>query len=51
MKNTNYTHYYQMIQKVKSTNPDLYVATYNEAKRNLVPEQFLLLQQKITTAI
>lgn len=50
MKNLNYTQYYNMILKAKSNNPDLYVTTYSEAKRNLIPKEFELLQQKMTTA-
>ncbi len=50
MKSSSYTHYFDMILKVKSNNPDLYVATYTEAKRNLIPKEFRLLQQKIAEA-
>lgn len=50
MKSSSYTHYYDMILKVKSNNLDLYVATYTEAKRNLLPKEFQLLQQKIAEA-
>ncbi|MDO6737966.1 hypothetical protein [Wenyingzhuangia sp. 2_MG-2023] len=50
MKNLTYCQYYDLILKAKKNNPYLYVATYNEAKRNLIPEQFTLLQQKISNA-
>lgn len=50
MKSLTYIQYYKMILKAKYNNPDLYIATYTEAKRNLIPEQFELLQQKITAA-
>lgn len=50
MKNTSHSEYYDLIQKAKKNNPYLYVAIYNEAKRNLIPKQFTLLQQKMTSA-
>ncbi|GGF81120.1 hypothetical protein [Wenyingzhuangia marina] len=50
MKKLTYTQYFELILKAKKHNPYFYVATFNEAKRNLVPEQFMLLQQKISKA-
>ncbi|MDO6738204.1 hypothetical protein [Wenyingzhuangia sp. 2_MG-2023] len=46
MKNLTYSQYSTLLQKVKG-NPYLYVSTYTEAKRNLIPEQFNLFQQEI----
>ncbi|WP_160162389.1 hypothetical protein [Ochrovirga pacifica] len=48
MKKLTYTQYFEIIQKAKQHNPYLYVSTYKEAKKNLIPEQFVLLQEKIS---
>ena len=48
MKKLSYTQYYDLIQKAKKNNPYFYVSIYNEAKRNLIPKQFMLLQEKMT---
>lgn len=50
MKKLTYTQYFELIQKAKRNNPYFYVTTYSEAKRNLIPEQFMLLQEKISKA-
>lgn len=47
MKNLTYSQYYDLIERTKGYNPYLYVSVYKEAKENLMPEQFKLLQQQI----
>ncbi|MGY5354805.1 hypothetical protein [Wenyingzhuangia sp. IMCC45467] len=47
MKKLTYSQYFDLILKAKKNNPYLYVSVYNEAKRNLIPKQFRLLQEKI----
>ncbi len=47
MKNLSYTHYLNLINKIKG-NPYLYVSTYKEAKKNLIPNQFTELQHRLS---
>ncbi|MGY6650016.1 hypothetical protein [Wenyingzhuangia sp. IMCC45574] len=47
MKKLTYNQYFDLIQKAKDTSPYLYVSTFKDAKENLVPEHFNLLQQRI----
>ncbi|WP_157359318.1 hypothetical protein [Wenyingzhuangia fucanilytica] len=47
MEKLNHDQYYDLIQKAKSNNAYLYISVYTEAKRNLIPEHFMLLQRKM----
>lgn len=47
MNNLSYTHYLKIINKIKN-NPYLYVSTYREARKNLIPDQFTQLKNSLS---
>ena len=47
MKNTSHKlNYFEFINRIKS-DPYLYASVYDDAKKNLTPEEFKLLREKL----
>ncbi|WP_157359402.1 hypothetical protein [Wenyingzhuangia fucanilytica] len=44
---TQKLNYFEFINRIKS-DPYLYTSVYNDAKKNLTPEEFKRLQQKLS---
>ncbi|MGY6650017.1 hypothetical protein [Wenyingzhuangia sp. IMCC45574] len=47
MKNLTYNQYVNLIEKTRGTNHYLHIEMYKDAKKNLIPEQFIQLQQQL----